>query len=180
MFFEGIKRIETGEKTPPAFRFGWTYESPPPLLRIETKGRMCCSQIAPSVWITPPLIRGLKRSRQHHFGSWSARCMNHPASIKRIETWTRWNERIVHPQRMNHPTSIKRIETYSDWMQGTHNYLCMNRPASIKRIETYRDKPNMNFVSLVWITPPLLRGLKHHDLRMTASNYVVYEWPRLY
>ncbi len=96
------------------------FECPASIKRIETQVRIV---LPPSgtltVWITPPLLRGLKLESRVSCRDNHAPCMNHLASIKRIETWCIWVNAIgLHPG-MNDPASIKRIETIhcfaQDW-----------------------------------------------------------------
>ena len=132
----------------------------PPLLRGLKHENIIVRPEFGFVWISPPLLRGLKpessNSTLRHNAS-----MNLPASIKRIETCLQITQPSINVFVWISPPLLRGLKLeYLPW-RGLFGNTSMNLPASIKRIETISAGASVAVgTSVVWISPPLLRGLK--------------------
>ena len=154
-----IKRIETSSGSHEQTRGGQVWISPPLLRGLKRRWRWFERWGQFLVWISPPLLRGLKPAVVTVTTGLQTICMNIPASIKRIETVAiRYNE--ANPFVWISPPLLRGLKLR--WAQQIESAALfrMNIPASIKRIETSRFGHMLPSGSTVWISPPLLRGLK--------------------
>ena len=148
-----IKRIETHR--PRWLRPGGCMRVwiSPPLLRGLKLYLTIGINMSGNVWISPPLLRGLK----HRF------------PLKQFLRWQVWIS----------PPLLRGLKPMSHQIKLQPKN-SMNIPASIKRIETWFGVTKACVHFFVWISPPLLRGLKLCLRRQWSELHHWYEYPRLY